>query len=573
MKKNSNNNLRLSGNSLKSEALLFLLMFLLIATGIFLRVWRAGNMLVFADEVHLLECVTSKSLSWIVTHFFSADACIPLTVYCKFLLENGVFNEWLMRLPSYLGGGMILVAFGWASWKFLRPWEGIFSVGLFSLSPYFIFLAREARPYAVITLLFSVAMLFTFTWARGGSRKLLVISSILCALAIYFHLVAGPAVVVLGLYPLVMIITGRVSKEKWCDYTIAVVIFMVVTLVLVGPPVQSLLQEVGMKAGRGNGGLDTVRGGLMLIHGLPVAIPVWVWVLFFAAGAGSLYRRYSPEIFCMLIIVATQMASIWLTQPSYMEIPWVWLRYSAHVHPIVIVLVASGLASVAPLPKRAFWISMSRYLLLALMIAFFFWHLIQGNYSLRRTQMYNTHPMMLFAPRKPDDSGLGQIMSRFYQDRLPSLPAGSLIEAPMLVTFPLYQLYQTGHDRRFISGTLGNGYGQTIFSDPTAVRFKTNVPVNVSIGEVNRDARYLIIHKRIKAELRGAFDLLRRDRYMGPQIDTMDYFFQIPMLEFLYGEEDLNISEPNWPFDLIYEDDLVVVYDLQRVLPEIGSIR
>jgi hypothetical protein len=45
------------------------------------------------------------------------------------------------------------------------------------------------------------------------------------------------------------------------------------------------------------------------------------------------------------------------------------------------------------------------------------------------------------------------------------------------------------------------------------------------------------------------------------------------MLEFLYGEEDLNISEPNWPFDLIYEDDLVVVYDLQRVLPEIGSIR
>ena len=39
--------------------------------------------------------------------------------------------------------------------------------------------------------------------------------------------------------------------------------------------------------------------------------------------------------------------------------------------------------------------------------------------------------------------------------------------------------------------------------------------------------------------------------------------YQIPMLEFLYGEEDLSVSDPNWLFDLIYEDDLVAVYDLQ----------
>ena len=71
MKKYSFNNFRLSGSGLKSEVLLFLFMFLLIATGTFLRIWRDGNMLVFADEVHLLECVTSKSLSWIVSHFFS----------------------------------------------------------------------------------------------------------------------------------------------------------------------------------------------------------------------------------------------------------------------------------------------------------------------------------------------------------------------------------------------------------------------------------------------------------------------------------------------------------------------
>jgi hypothetical protein len=177
--------------------------------------------------------------------------------------------------------------------------------------------------------------------------------------------------------------------------------------------------------------------------------------------------------------------------------------------------------------------------------------------------MYNTHPMMLFAPRELDDSGLEQIMPRFYLDRLPSLPSGSLIEAPMLVTFPLYQLYQINHGRKFISGTLGNGYGQTIFGDHAITRFKTSAPVNASIAEVNRGARYLIIHKRIKTELKGAFDLLRRDRLMGPQIDTMAYFFQIPMIEFLFGEGDLSISDPNWPFDCVYEDDLVAVYDLQ----------
>jgi hypothetical protein len=81
MRKQHHENLYLSRNGLRSEAIVFLFMFLLIATGTFLRVWRAGNMLVFADEVHLLQCVISKSLSWIVTHFFSADACIPLAVY------------------------------------------------------------------------------------------------------------------------------------------------------------------------------------------------------------------------------------------------------------------------------------------------------------------------------------------------------------------------------------------------------------------------------------------------------------------------------------------------------------
>ncbi len=562
MRKQRVENLRLPGNGLRSEPLLFLFMILLIATGIFLRVWRAGDMLVFGDEVHLLQCVISKSPSWIFTHFFSADACIPLAVYCKLLLEKGILNEWLMRLPSYLAGAMILIVFGWVSWKFLRPWEGLFSVGFFSLSPYFIFLAREARPYAIITLLFCVAMLCVFAWARGGPRGLLLTSSVLCAFAIYFHLVVGPAVAVLGLYPLVMIISGRVSRERWLDYVYSVVIFSIITLVLVGPPVHSLLQEVGRKAGQGNGGLETIQRGLMLIHGLPVVIPVWIWVLCCAAGAWSLYQRYSPETLCMSAIVATQMATIWLIKPSYMEIPWVWLRYSAHVHPIVVVLVASGLASVAGLSKRAIWVLMSRCFLPVILIGFFCWHLILGNYSLWGTHMYNTHPMMLFAPRELDDSGLGQIMPSFYKNRLPSLPSGSLIEAPMLVTFPLYQLYQIDHDRRFISGTLGNGYGQTIFNEHAMARFKTDVPVNASMTEVNLGARYLIVHKRIKTELKGAFDLLRRDRLMGPQIDTMAYFFQIPMLDFLFGKEDLSISDPNWSFDCIYEDDLVAVYDL-----------
>ena len=360
-----------------------------------------------------------------------------------------------------------------------------------------------------------------------------------------------------------MIISGRVSRGKWRDYVYSVVIFSIITLVLVGPPVHSLLQEVGRKAGQGNGDLETIQRGLMLMHGLPVVIPVWVWVLCCAAGAWSLYRRYSPETLCMLAIVATQMGSIWLIEPSYIEIPWVWLRYSAHVHPIVVVLVASGLASVVHLPKRAIWVSMSHCLLLVILIGFFGWHLILGNYGLHGTHMYNTHPMMLFAPRELDDSGLEQIMPRFYLDRLPSLPSGSLIEAPMLVTFPLYQLYQINHGRKFISGTLGNGYGQTIFGDHAITRFKTSAPVNASIAEVNRGGRYLIIHKRIKTELKGAFDLLRRDRLMGPQIDTMAYFFQIPMIEFLFGEGDLSISDPNWPFDCVYEDDLVAVYDLQ----------
>ena len=174
------------------------------AIGIWLRFRCIGSVQIFADELHTLRFASEKSFLWNATHFTSSDACIPYTLYNKLLLETTGLTELTLRLPAVLAGTLLLCVVFWYGRKYAGSAVASLVTGFFAVSPYVVYIAREARPYAVIMLL--------ITWSgfilmdRDNGRRLipLTVASGMLALAIYFQPVVFPSVAVLWLSPLVL---------------------------------------------------------------------------------------------------------------------------------------------------------------------------------------------------------------------------------------------------------------------------------------------------------------------------------------------------------------------------------
>jgi hypothetical protein len=305
---------------------------LLILTGIILRIWRADEMLIFADEIHTIKSAVAHNLSYLITHYSESNTCMPLTLYEKLLLKTVGLSELTIRLPIIISGSLIVVITGFGTRLVFSNVESIIISGVISLSPYLVFLSRQARPYEIITLFFSLAAVFMFFWARGKNLIYLWVSAVLSALLIFIHPVLAPAVFILGVYPIFLFVFKKIPQSRFKEYLSAACIFIVLTLIFVALSMANLLHQFGMVGGKGTADLDTMRHGLMLLLGLPVVLPLWFWGCLATVGAFSAFRRFPSEIICLIFITLVQIAALFIIQPIYMEVPWVWFRYMGHLH-------------------------------------------------------------------------------------------------------------------------------------------------------------------------------------------------------------------------------------------------
>ena len=545
-----------------NRKLLYLIVITLILSGCFLRSWRIGEMNIFADEIHTLGCAISKDFSWILTHFTASDSCIPLTFYNKLLLKAELLNEYSMRLPSLISGCLLVALMG-TSLYILSPLETILTMGIISFSPYFIYLSREARPYSVISFTFTLSVILIFLWAKGKDKRYLFFSAFLCSLSLYFQPVVAPAIALLVLYPLFIIYYKKFSKNKLNEYIFFVLIFTGCSLVFLGPALPSFIQEFGNKGSRGQANFETIQNGMMLLLGLPIIIPLWAWGTAIVIGTISLYRRYPAEILCIASIFTIQILALFLIQPVGMEIPWVWFRYLAHLHSFLIIFIACGIAYIFKYLITEYSKLYIYLISVGACIFFFVWHITCNSYSINKFDSYNKHPIILFMEKDFYNSDLHELISPFYYKTLKDLPEGDLIEAPMLIIFPLYEIYQHLHGRKFYSGTLGNGMWQSIFDNQTNNNLKTIVPLNKFYPSNNASARYLIIHKRIKEEIKNMFKILKQNPFMWTQIEKIDYMFTDDTLDKIFGSGELSIQNMKWvPNNIIYEDRFIAVYEL-----------
>jgi len=537
--------------------------FVLVLVGVFLRSRRLGQSLVFADEIHSLKSAVENSYFYIFSHFSGLDTCIPLTLYNKFLMDHIGLNEWLFRLPSLVCGAALLICV----WCFMKNTfllsESVAVTGILAASPYFVYISREARPYAVTLLLIWLSFVLVMKWRRRRRGFVLILAFVLVGLALYFHPVTAPTVFLILLYPLGLFFHEKDLRKFWLQYGLALVFFGLIITGLLGPAFGSFVEGVFQKAQTGHANAATMQSALDLLAGLPITLPLWVWGVFFIFGVISLYRRIHMDAMFIAAAVAVQVWVLFLVQPRLAEIPWVWLRYVAHLLPWFVIICAAGVIFMACLFERIglkkSYVTGTCAILLA---AWTLWHVNNKNYAIFETSSTNVHPVILMIDKDSAKIKGFPSMSRFYREIPEGFSEGQIIEAPILYTLPLYSFYQTVHGRPLRTAGIGDGYGQDIFNRHAGLNFKTVYRPAFSSEEKSNVPGLLIVHKRIKDEIAAAYAYFCEDDMAARQLSGIAYLFEMPLLNRLFGEKDLIPSAKGIAGKKLYEDEWICVFDL-----------
>jgi len=536
-------------------------------TGIFLRFYRAGELFIFADEIHSLVTTLTRSFSWILTHFTANDSCIPLTLYNKLLLETMGLSEWGMRFPSLVAGSILLILFGLIVYRHTSGPAAILSTGILAFSPYFVYMSREARPYMITTLLFNVAMICLFWWKNGGRKSCLWGAAVCCAFCIYFHPITAPSVAVLMGFSFLYLCLGKPDKKNYIHYGVAVILFASISLALLGPTIPSLLDGLSHKENLGKADIQTIRHGMILLLGLPVILPVWIWIALGVKGGAHLFRKWPGETTAFIAALFLQVIALFIIQPELNEIPWVWFRYVVHLIPVFIVLCVLAVTGLWEKdPEIISGQKTGQIVALAVVGLFFIYHLHSNHYRLKSTDRFTAHPISLFLPDVCAMSEIQDFVLDFYQNKLKTLPGGIIVETPLLVTFPLYGIYQKWHGRNIVTAPLGDGFAQGLFDQQKGLKLKTLVSFENVLNGNPVDVRYVIVHKRIKEEMKHVFNILKKDKMIATQLTSMAYLFNDRLLDILFGEGDIKMKAPVWQKATpIFEDHFLAVYDVEQL--------
>jgi len=547
--------------------------------GAFLRLWLAGTTILSGDEVHQLVIALERPVSWVLTHRTLADTSIPMTLYNKLLIANGVFSEWSMRLPVVAAAIGWLVLIAWLAGRYLRGAEAVTITALMALSPYLVYLSREARPYPVVTLLFWLATAIVLRWLRGGPGASLATAGVLAALAAWFHPIVLPSVLLLGLLPAAVLAWRRAPARDWRPWLQATAAFGVTAAFLIGPTLGSLMDFIhagsrtvnaGFELSMANPTVTTLRDALLLVHGLPVIVPLAVWVVMGAAGAVMLGRRYPVETGFLTAALLAQTGAIFIARSYGSEYPPIMIRYVVHLVPFILLLPIVAAAGALRALARGLAPGMVAVAVSsAAALAYGAWNVQARHYVLDPASTYSVYPFFLFAPRNLQDSAIGRLpFTPVYTLLREKLPEGALIEAPTSPLFPLYGLYQHLHHRHVIEAALGPGPWQELVRRETGLHLARVMAIDHDHPPPAGSARYLLVHKRTLDEFEQVMTAARevplmqtqfRRRERGPTSRRgLDRIWKS-----YFGVNGLVLDAP-WTAGLpvVYEDEWVTLYDL-----------
>lgn len=326
-----------------------------LAVGAAARLWGLRDQLLIGDELHTVVSVLEWDLAGILTTFRRADPCIPLAALFRILSDLGVpLTETLLRAPAVAAGLAAIALLPCLARRELpaRHWRtSIVFAWLLALSPLLVYYGRIARPYAVVVLLGGSALAFGWRFLEGRGRRWGAAYALSAALAIWFHLLSAPFVLVPLAFAAAEALLARRTGRPRLGAPRAIEIagvaagLVAVVGVFMMPGAESFLRLWNVKQAGSSPDLSTLSDVAVLQAG--VVVP-WVAPLFWllaAVGLASLVRARPRLTTFALTALATQWVAVAVVlRPAGAHLPLVLDRYVLITYPLVLFAVAHGIA-------------------------------------------------------------------------------------------------------------------------------------------------------------------------------------------------------------------------------------
>jgi len=483
---------------------------LILAVGALLRFYRTGAQVIIDDEWHALNAVQDHGYAWIFTHLSRADHSIPLTLFYEWLSRGPGLNEWWMRLPSMLAGVALIAVFPVLARPWLRRNEALPAAGLIAISPFLVFYSRIARPYALLALLGSTAILLAWRWWRGGGPRCALGWAACTVLAAWLN----PVSLATTLAPFAWIGPAALARTlrngDWRPLLRAAAwggSMLLLTGALLYAPLSGDLPSLLVKSGVDRPNAETAIVMLSLYSGTGRNWLVALVLLAVAAGWLSLWRRDRATAGYLALVAALAMVAVSLSGAEWIHQAIVPGRYLIGLLPIYLALAAIALAQLATLlgnrlpgvtaagPMAAGGLMVALVLLGPVPS----WDLRHSQFVGHLANQYDYQ-----ASRNPYQAVFGSyVADSFYADIAREHPAGDavVVEAPWhLESFwnPLI-LNQAVHRQQvrvgFINGVCAEPFYGEIRADATGMAFRNFVRLQ-DLFLYPGQADYLVLRRR-----------------------------------------------------------------------------
>jgi hypothetical protein len=425
---------------------------LALAFGIFLRCYQLGTQILLDDEWHAIHKLLHADAGDIATHLGLADYSIPLTLYYRFLYLHGGLSEWGMRLPILFAGIGLLGLAPYLLRRQAAPVTLAIGTALMAISPFLVYHARTARPYALTTLLVFIAVIAFWKWWRGPERRwhwagLYVISAFFAG---WLHLITLPFTLLPFIFCGIAALHAlfwRARAAAWRKIGgLALLGLLTAGLLAIAllPPLLNDWGALAGKAGADSPTLESIYRSLLLCFGIGSPWLFGAMAALFALGVGAWWRRDAAFVGYIATIFVGGAIAIALSHPAWVQHPGTYARYLQPAIPLLLLFIAEGFAALIARLATTLQIVLAASALAAL----FFLGPIPGY--LYNPNQFMGHPYFqfdydpaynLYRTQLPD----GPIPD-FYR-RLAALPPRSLtlIEAPWSLETnhdpePLYQM-------------------------------------------------------------------------------------------------------------------------------------
>ena len=189
------------------------ILFLLIGAGAALRFSYLSHFSFWYDEV--ATAIQSRQPTSEIIFSPLHPVYPPFYFLLLHVLPISGTGEWLLRFPSALAGTLTIPLMFLLGKQLFDTATGMMGALLLTISPFHIYFSQEARPYAIVMVVVTAALLFFTRWLQSRQSRDAWIATGLLVIGAYVQSVVALSIVALNIFMVFHARTFRPLRRSW----------------------------------------------------------------------------------------------------------------------------------------------------------------------------------------------------------------------------------------------------------------------------------------------------------------------------------------------------------------------